>query len=195
MNFEKVIADLIEKKWSLNENFLSSKKCSELINEFSLFKLNQAKIGQGANRLINSEIRSDFIHWIDQSNATKLQNEYISYACELQNIVNRELYLGLKEIEVHLAHYPAGSHYAKHTDQFKGNNSRTLTLITYLNTPTEGGELIIYNRENNNEIDQIIKPQTGMMITFLSDQLYHEVKMTKSDRYSITGWFKNEISI
>lgn len=193
MNFEKIVEELINNRWSKNNNFFSDAFCDQLVSEFNLFKLEAAKVGSGNNRTLNNEIRSDYIWWLKDESLTKTQNEYLTTADQLKNYINQSLYLGLKEFECHLAHYPIDSHYSKHTDQFRGNNSRTVSLITYLNTPTEGGELIIYKHQNKNEVDQIIKPEKGMMVCFLSDELYHEVLPAKSDRYSITGWFKNKI--
>jgi SM-20-related protein len=195
MNFEKLIQDLLEKNWSLNYHFLSSEDCKNLINEFNPEVFSKAKVGQGQNHTFRPEIRSDSIAWITNENATQHQVAYLHKMSELQAALNRELFLNLKMFECHMAIYKQGEHYSKHTDQFKGNNSRTVTAITYLNTPESGGELVIYNKQQSDKIDAIVKPEAGLMVCFLSDQLYHEVKVNEFDRYSLTGWFKNSIDI
>lgn len=193
MNYEILINQLVENNWTTLENFLSDETCDALVKEFNDVKLSKAKVGIGQTRTFRPEIRSDSIAWLDANNATILQKNYLEKMNDLQLAVNRSLYLGLKEFECHLALYQKGEHYSKHTDQFQGNNSRTLTAITYLNTPSSGGELIIYKKNNPDEIDEIIKPKKGLFICFLSDRLYHEVKVTNENRYSLTGWFKNSI--
>jgi SM-20-related protein len=194
MIFEKQIQELIEKNWTTIEQFLTPKECENLIGEFVENQLEKAKVGSGQNRILAPEIRNDSIKWIQNDAATNFELEYLAKMQEIQSIINRELFLGLKEFECHKALYKNGEHYSKHTDQFKGNNSRTVTVITYLNSVTDGGELIIYNKSNPDLRDKIIKPQTGLLVCFLSDQLYHEVLPTKENRYSLTGWFKNSIS-
>ena len=193
MNFEKHIQELIEKKWTFVDNFLTFDFCEELIKECNQLHLKKAQIGQGTNKSFHPDIRNDSIFWLDDFNLSELQKKYILKANTIKDVVNRELYLGLKEFECHYARYDHGNFYKKHTDQFQGNNARTLTLITYLNTPESGGELVIY-KGNSDEIDAIVTPKTGLMVCFISDQLYHEVKPTKDLRYSLTGWFKNKIS-
>ena len=195
MNFEKLIQDLIEKNWSVSEQFLNPSECKNLIDDFNPDLFLKAKVGPGQNRTFRPEIRSDSIAWITEENATRNQVAYLHKMSELQAALNRELFLNLKMFECHMAVYKYGEHYSKHTDQFKGNNSRTVTVITYLNTPLQGGELVIYKKQNPDEIDTIIKPETGLMVCFLSDQLYHEVRRNEFDRFSLTGWFKNTIEI
>jgi SM-20-related protein len=192
MNFEKLINDLLDKGWHIDVNFLPMDYCQSIIDEMESIKFSKAQIGSGLNKTLDQNIRGDFIHWVDDKDCSLLQKEYFLKTQEIQSRINRELYLNLKEFEFHLAYYPIDSFYKKHTDQFKGNNARTVTLISYLNSPT-GGELVLYKKENPDEIDAIISPKQGMMICFLSDQLYHEVLPTKTKRYSITGWFKNKI--
>lgn len=195
MIFEKLIQELIEKNWSLNYQFLSESDCKNLIAEFNPESFSKAKVGQGQTRTFRPEIRSDSIAWINNENATANQIAYLHKMSDLQAALNRELFLNLKMFECHMAIYQKNEHYSKHTDQFKGNNSRTVTAITYLNTPPSGGELVIYKKNNPEEIDTIVKPEAGLMVCFLSDQLYHEVKINEYERYSLTGWFKNTIDI
>lgn len=194
MNYELLIQDLIEKGWHTSENFLDENFCKSVLNESELIDFAKAKIGGGQNRTSHNEIRNDSIFWLDANHSSSIQKEYLFRAEEIQKVINRELYLGLKEFECHLARYQIGEFYKKHSDQFQGTNIRTVTLVTYLNTPTSGGELVIYKRENQNEIDAIVKPRTGLLVCFITKDLFHEVLPAGSDRYSFTGWFRNQIS-
>lgn len=195
MNFQNLILELSEKNWCSQINALPDSLIHQLYQEALELDYRKAKIGSGSQNNLNLNIRSDSIHWLDEQtkSLSQAQNNFLEFAYEWMTIVNRELYLGLKEFECHFSHYQSGQFYQKHTDQFKGNNARTLTLIVYLNTPKEGGELVIYKKDDSNLIDQIIKPERNLMISFLSDSLYHEVLKAKDDRYAMTGWFKNKI--
>lgn len=194
MNYETLIQDLIEKGWHQSEDFLDAKSCQEAIEESKHLNFGKAKIGGGQNRSTHQEIRSDSIYWLDINSATDIQKKYLSLTHEIQLTLNRELYLGLKEFECHMTRYQTGEFYKKHSDQFQGTNIRTVTVVTYLNTPEDGGELIIYKRENPNEIDAIVKPKAGLLICFITKDLYHEVLPAKSERLSFTGWYRNQVS-
>lgn len=194
MNFEILIHDLVEKGWHLCENFLDEDFCRNAIEESKHLEFAKAKVGGGQTRTTHTEIRNDSIHWLDLNSATPLQKRYLDLTEEIKININRELYLGLKEFECHLALYQKDEFYKKHSDQFHGTNIRTVTAVTYLNTPTKGGELVIYKRNNPNEIDAIVKPKAGLLVCFITKDLYHEVLPAGSERYSFTGWFRNQLS-
>ena len=85
--------------------------------------------------------------------------------------------------------YGVGSYYARHIDQFKGDDARQFSMITYLNTDwegTDGGELVLYLPDR----DQVILPKGGRTVFFRANEIEHEVKVARKDRYSITGWLK-----
>jgi SM-20-related protein len=86
-----------------------------------------------------------------------------------------------------MAHYPAGSFYKRHLDQFKERNNRVISTILYLNKnweASQGGELkLFFDHE-----EKIVEPKYGRIVSFKSDQLEHEVLKTNVDRFSITGW-------
>jgi len=64
-------------------------------------------------------------------------------------------------------------------------------MISYLNenwNENDGGELLIYQNYNN----QKINPEQGTTVFFKSNELQHEVLVTKKQRMSITGWLKRD---
>lgn len=110
---------------------------------------------------------------------------------QLQEHLNRELFLGLKYYESHFSIYEKDDFYEKHRDAFKGSKNRVVTTVYYLNEKwkeEDGGELIIYN-----EKDEIIKkviPHANTLVIFLSERFPHEVLPSQTKRLSIAGWFR-----
>ena len=102
--------------------------------------------------------------------------------------LNREAYLGLFELELHYAAYPAGSGYARHVDQPRGNARRKVSVVLYLNRqwrPSFGGELQIFGSAQS--ID--VQPLAGRLVCFLTEGREHCVQPARAERLSITGWF------
>lgn len=193
MKKEMLINALAETGWFHQEHFMDENFCLELLNEAKELQWKKAKIGTGSKRLEDQDIRNDSIYWIEESHDTPLQRKYLDKMKELMNLINQELYLGLKEFECHFAHYSTAGFYKKHLDQHQGSNKRAISTIFYLNEPEDGGELVIYNKDNQDQVEAKIKPRAGSFVCFLSNQIYHEVLPTKGERYSLTGWFRTSI--
>ena len=193
MDHENLVFSLIERGWYQADTFLDINVCQSLLSELYTLPLRPAKIGKGSSEQIINEIRNDSLYWLQESSASSNQKIYLQKMDGLMQTLNKELYLGLKQFEGHFARYDKNGFYKKHLDQFKGNSERLVSVITYLNTPSSGGELRIYSRDNNEIIDADIKPITGRLVCFLSNQIYHEVRPTTSERYSIAGWLRTTI--
>ncbi len=115
--------------------------------KMELLQFKKAGIGKLQDKQINEAIRGDYIQWIDRSTATPPIQTYLSRLNELISFVNQNLFLSLKDYEVHLTIYPPGSYYKRHLDQFKKDDHRRLSVICYLNEDwkeEEGGQLRIY---------------------------------------------------
>ncbi len=191
---ESIITDLAEKGWCVAPGFLSSGLVHKLAQEAEqLYQdgaLHPAAIGKAEQRQILSTLRGDSIFWLDEERATPAQAEFFAQMDELRLAVNRELQLGLFELEVHFARYPAGAGYEKHLDVFQKDSRRTLTIICYLNEswqPEQGGQLRM-ELEDGGSTD--IQPEGGTLVCFLSHRFPHEVMPATRTRQSITGWFK-----
>lgn len=190
MKKEMLINALAESGWYCEEGFFSPQFCSELLNEAKKLNWTQAQVGKGAQKQELVEIRNDSIVWIDESQASSAEKHYLESMNALMKELNHELFLGLREFECHFAHYKTSGFYKKHLDQHQGSQKRVVSAILYLNEPDAGGELIIYKKDNPEEIETKIKPRPGTFVCFLSNQIYHEVLPNEGERFSVTGWFR-----
>ena len=169
------------------------KKLPLKLKEFAQNQTNfqSAKISSSSNAHRDTTKRSDKTLWIDEDSS--IQSQYLSCMQELQDTLNKELYLGIQYYESHFAIYNRGDFYEKHLDAFKGSKNRIVTTVYYLNenwNEEDSGELIIY--DSNNNIIKKVLPQTNTLVVFLSDKFPHEVKASIKKRYSIAGWFRTD---
>ena len=151
----------------------------------------KAGIGKFQDKQINEAIRGDYIKWVDRPTAAPALEPYITKLNQLISFVNQNLFLSLKDYEVHLTIYPPGSYYLRHLDQFKKDDHRKLSVICYLNEDwkeDEGGQLKLYLPEK--DID--VLPIAGRLVCFRSDQLEHEVLPATRPRLSLTGWMLDQ---
>jgi SM-20-related protein len=156
--------------------------------------LKKSAIGKLDKFQILSEIRGDYIHWIDEQNLTPAETNFYKQLQDFIDYLNRTCYMGIVDKELHYAVYPEGTYYKKHLDVFHKDQKRKLSFILYLNKdwdPDNGGELIIYTNTNNIQKEIVVVPYYGRLVVFDSQLLEHEVKLVKNtNRFSITGWFK-----
>ena len=186
---------LSQNDYLIIDNFISDELYQKL-RIFLLDKLDEnafslAGIGALATHRINNEIRGDFVYWLDKEHDLKLA-ELFAIIQSVMTKLNELCYLSLTGHEFHLAHYPPGSYYKRHLDQFKGTiNNRLITLIIYLNEDWkvgDGGELRIFREKKS---DLIVNPIGRRAVIFKSDVLEHEVLVTNKIRFSLTGWLLN----
>ncbi|MCF6330605.1 MAG: 2OG-Fe(II) oxygenase [Sulfurimonas sp.] len=144
--------------------------------------------GDGDLHLDNSK-RRDKIHWLKED--CSVQSDFLKFANELKEYLNKELYLGLSYYESHFAIYDEGDFYETHLDCFKNFKNRIVTTVYFLNEEwdeDDGGELVVYD-ENNNFLAKI-KPKANTLVVFMSEKFPHEVLATNKRRFSIAGWFR-----
>ena len=147
----------------------------------------KAGIGTLGDFTLDKSIRGDWIYWLDKTRDTEIKEFYLLIE-ELTDQMNRLCYLGALGCEFHLAHYPEGTFYKRHLDQFRERNNRILSVIFYINrdwNQTNAGQLRVYGPD---ETFLDIDPLPGRMVLLRSDIVYHEVLKTNADRYSVTGW-------
>lgn len=191
---EQMIRDIQQEGWFLRPGFLSEKQLASInlfIDEIRSDFV-PAKVGKDKQRV--ESIRGDYTYWLDALNPPGVFEPLVRSIGELQQALNLNCYLGLKEFECHLAAYPAGSFYQKHLDRFSKESSRSFTFIIYLNESwreEEGGELVIYNK--NGDVIKTIYPMPGSFVGFLSEEFPHEVKASTKERRSFTGWMHTRI--
>jgi SM-20-related protein len=196
--FSQIAADLQHKTWSVIPNGLPPALAAQLQQQ--LLSLNEeqfsrAGVGRSKDFTLNSFVRRDEIRWIEGNSAA--EREWLQWSNRLRLFLNRRLFLGLFSFESHFSHYPPGAFYKKHVDAFKGNprqdtTNRVLSVVAYFNPgwlPEDGGELALFD-ENQIEPFLTVTPAFATLVAFLSEEVPHEVRPAKRDRYSIAGWYR-----
>lgn len=196
--YETIIADIMEKKYSIIDNFFETAEV-ELLRDNLLYKYEEdnfkkAAIGNRTNEVIERSIRGDFILWINEAEGGEPEKIFFNKINSLVDYLNRTCFMGILHKEFHYAVYPEGTYYKRHLDTFQNDGRRKLSMVCYLNRedwkPENGGELAIYLNKNGIEEQVTIYPYPGRVVIFESQELEHEVKPVKVPRLSITGWLK-----
>lgn len=191
---------LVEQGWYVGRGVIDLELCDALNNELlhraAYNGLDEAGIGRGQQHLLRKDIRGDAIHWLDRESAA--QRRYLDAMSELQQALNRTLFLGLFEYEAHFAHYPPGAFYQRHLDSFRGRANRVISTVGYLTPdwPSDGGgEMVIYHPDAPSQEVARVVPEAGTFACFLSETTPHEVLPTRCPRTSIAGWFRRNASL
>lgn len=181
---------LSENDYLVVDNFISDRLYHKIRSYFDHLmeenEFSKAGIGDAGHRQIESSVRGDFIYWLDRNRDNEL-SDFFDLVEVLISKIKRYCYLSISDYEFHLAHYPAGTRYEKHIDQFHGRTNRILSVLIYLNEdwkPQDAGELKIY--DNNSQV--LVEPIAKRLVIFKSNSVEHEVLKTNSGRKSVTGW-------
>lgn len=195
--FDAVADGLAENGFAVVDNFLTPEEVDQIlqVDEFkdSANQFKKAGIGKKQDLQINEGIRGDYIHWLDKNNAPPAIAIYLNRLAELIQYLNQSLFLSLKDYEVHMTVYPAGTYYKRHLDQFKADDHRKLSIICYLNTvwiDENGGQLRMYLPDQSLDV----LPLAGRLVCFRSDQIEHEVLPATKERLSLTGWILDQLA-
>lgn len=176
--------------WITLPGFLSETEAAALLAHARERRegFSRAGIGREGLHQLNAAIRSDEVLWLDKEDAA---DQLALMRLEaVREMLNRDLYLGLVELECHLAVYPEGSFYARHIDQHRNQDTRVVTIVLYLNPdwqPEQGGQLRLYLDDGSH---QDIQPEAGKLVVFMADRFEHEVLPARRERWSLTGWFR-----
>lgn len=147
-----------------------------------------AATGRGPGRQAGP-LRGDATLWLDDAACGAASARFLSALDALREPCNRDLLLGLHEVEAHYALYPPGAGYARHRDRFRDDDARVLSLVCYLNAdwPDDaGGQLRLHLPDGPADI----APRLGTTVVFLSDEIEHEVLPATRERLSIAAWFR-----
>lgn len=193
-DFEILIDSFISEKIGIADHFLSDNLANHLQQHLlTLFKQKLlVSAGTGNDEVVSHDvlIRSDLIYWLDRKHDNEYEHDFLDQIDDFIKYLNKSCFAGITGYEFHYSLYEVGSFYQKHIDQFKNNTSRKYSMISYLNNnwqEEDGGQLMIYQSFNHKKIN----PTLGKTILFKSNEIQHEVLITKQPRMSITDWLKN----
>ena len=189
--------DALETKgYAVLEGFLPETLRRALYEEAVTFYENEAMrpaaIGTARQKRRIREIRGDYIRWLEGD--TEAQRTLLALVASYKEALNRRFFLGLNNYEAHFALYPEGDGYQKHWDNFRGRNHRIVTTVFYLNPDWDeslGGELLVYDKKGEKIIDRVL-PMPGTLVTFMTEEIPHEVRPAKRPRVSIAGWLRRD---
>lgn len=194
---DQIAAQLAAHGWHVQENCLDAALLTQLADEaqhgWQAGEFRRAGVGQGKDRQLRPEIRTDHVNWVDPETCSPAMAAYLDWIEQLRLAINRALYLGLIDFEGHLAVYPPGSFYQTHLDRFSKSNRRTVSTALYLNPDwqaTDGGQLRIYTDPAEPALHLDVVPQMGTLAIFMSDRFPHQVLPAQRERMSMSGWFR-----
>src|SRR6185437_15582873 len=117
-DFEAIIANFIENKVGISEDFLSKNLSENLkINLLALHKeklLLLAGTGNVGKLAHNASVRSDSIYWLDRKHNNQYENEFFDQIDDFIKYLNKTCYAGITGYEFHYSLYEIGSFYKKH---------------------------------------------------------------------------------
>ena len=189
--WEQLASAFYQHGWVWLPHFLSPALTAALCDDLQQQQLRSAGVGRQQDHLQNQQIRRDQTAWLDGSSSA--QQDYLQLMQQLQQAFNQRFFLGLFDYECHYARYQQGDFYQKHLDAFVGRSNRVLSSVCYLNTVEQGGELVLYDEQE--QFLTKVQPKAGTLVIFESCRFPHEVLPATQSRYSIAGWFRHNSSI
>jgi SM-20-related protein len=193
---DAILDDLAEQGWCVRPDFLPAATVTGLADlcrqRHAAGAFHRAGVGAGQATL-HEEIRGDRVLWLDDDDPNPAAQAYFQAMETLRGAVNQSLYMGLQDLECHLALYPPGAGYRRHLDRFAHDDRRALTVIVYLNPdwkPEDGGQLRFWSDPEGVGESLEIAPLGGTLVTFLSDRYWHQVEPARRERLALTGWFR-----
>jgi len=194
---EPIATALAQRGWCVTPDFVDNVTLRALAAEaqqrWTQQEFRAARVGTGTNLHTSTAIRGDSIVWIDLTALSAAQQAYVAQLEALRLTLNRELFLGAFDLELHFARYPVGAFYRKHLDRHADTQARVVSCVLYLNqdwNTEDGGQLRVYTPEKDTERYVDVTPLGGTLVTFLSGDFYHEVLPARRPRLSITGWMR-----
>jgi SM-20-related protein len=188
-----VAHDLAERGWAQVDGFLDPVDL-HFWRRWALTqreRLAPARVGR--DRLLVPTVRGDRTLWVDDLRSLEGGPSLAARFDALRIGLNRRCLLGLEDLELHLACYPPGERYAPHHDRVRGDDTRTVSCVLYLNEawqPEAGGELCLFESDDPSGSAHCVLPVGGRLMLFLAEGCLHEVRPARRERWSLTGWFR-----
>jgi SM-20-related protein len=191
--YEAAIDGLFDHNFAVVDDFFEPNLIDglyqELLRQIDQENLRLAGIGQGTEYDKIKTIRGDKIKWIGKSSGIENEVLFLSAVEDFWRYLNQTCFTGVQGAEFHYAVYEKGTFYKRHLDQFKNDDSRKFSIITYFNQdwkPEDGGELVLYLPNQTLKIE----PIWGRTVFLRSELIEHEVALNHQQRLSVTGWLK-----
>jgi SM-20-related protein len=184
-------------------DFLSARTLNQVAGDFDRIhgagEFRGAEVGRGPTiSLDRPRVRTDATYWLNPAAQNPVQAMLWRKIHLLKTALNRSLFLGLNSFEGHYAVYARGGYYHRHRDCFRGGSERIVSFVLYLNRdwkPEDGGCLRMYTSDKDGlESHTDLNPIGGTLVCFMSADFEHEVLLNHRQRYSLTGWFKSQVS-
>jgi len=188
---EQIACPFYQHGYVVLEQAIPADLCWQLYQDVQQQSLTAAGVGRQGQHQLNQQVRRDHTAWL--STANSVQQQYLQQMALLQQDMNQRCFLGLIDFEAHYARYQQGDFYQKHLDAFVGRSNRVLSSVCYLNTVEQGGELVLYDEQD--QLLTKVQPKAGTLVIFESCRFPHEVLPAAQTRYSIAGWFRHNSSI
>ena len=176
---DQIVDDLAAKQYCVLPAGMPAEVLTELAQKLevpSIENFKQAQIGRGNEEQHNRFVRRNSVYWLDEDDPEI--DAWTSWVQGIKQALNRGLFLGLDSFESHLAQYQPGDFYRRHTDAFRGERNRVVSLVSYLNQgwqPDQGGELVLYP-DNSDPIQ--VTPEAGTIVLFMSEEIPHEATVS-----------------
>ncbi len=191
--FDELIGSFVGNEIGLCEHFLTM-ELAKLLQQNLLEldadeRMQPAGIGNDITKDPLQKKRGDKIFWLNKESKNIAELAFLDHVENFIEYLNSTCYTGINAYEFHYALYDAGTFYKRHKDQFRNNQDRKYSLISYLNDDwidSDGGALMVYGDKK----DEKILPCIRKSVFFKSAELEHEVLVSSRPRMSITGWLK-----
>ncbi len=191
--FEELVATFITGKIGISNLFLpeelagrTQQHIQDLHNDGHM---KPAGIGNEQVQGHDRKVRSDQIYWLEKKNKQQEELGFLDHMEQFISYLNETCYTGINAYEFHYALYEKGSFYSRHKDQFRNNNQRKYSIVSYLNNDwleADGGQLWVHQ----DGLTEKILPTNRKAVFFESSEIEHEVTPALRPRMSITGWLK-----
>ena len=197
-DLDRMVAELLARGWTLIDDFLPPSEL-RLWRDWALAQracLTPARVGR--ERRLDPALRGDRTLWIDNLGEVEGGAPLAARFEQLRLCLNRDCLLGLDTLELHLACYPPGGHYAPHHDRVRDDDTRMLSCVLYLNEAwmaDDGGELQLFESDDPHGEASSVQPLGGRLALFLAEGRLHEVRASRRERWSLTGWFRRRTSV
>jgi SM-20-related protein len=193
---ERIVAEVAESGWCVIEHYIHDNWIRALrtacIDLARAGRLLTAGVGRGNQHHLDTRLRGDRTHWLDQQDDNPQAHALLAEFDLLRLAFNADAFLGLTDLEAHYAHYAPGTHYGVHRDRFRDDDRRAISLVLYLNDAWrehDGGALRLYFDDRRTAYQDVL-PEGGRLLVFRSERFEHEVRTTARDRYSVAAWLR-----